>query len=170
MAKIIRKVFNANVYLDDTNQVGKALECELPKVSDAQTEHQTLGMPGKVELWQGVEKMETKFKWAAYHKEVLAALSPVTANKLTVRAAQHEYQDSSLVATKQVRAVIVGRVKDRAPSTLKAGEGDVETTFTVDYYKLWIDDVPVLEIDLVNYIYKVNDVDIYADARAALGL
>ncbi len=170
MARETEKFLNANVYLDDVNHVGKALEVEVPKVVDKVTEHQTLGMIGPVELFQGVEKMELKIKWGAFHKDVLSTFSPTKANKLTIRGAQHVYQESSVAGVRQVRCVAIGRVKDISPSTIKAGEGDVETTFAIDYYKKTIDGVDVVEVDVPNYIYKVNGEDVYADVRTALGL
>jgi P2 family phage contractile tail tube protein len=164
------KFLNANIYLDDNNHLGKALEVEVPKITEKVSEHQTLGMIGPVELFQGIEKMEMKIKWAALHKDLLSNLSPTSANKLTVRAAQHVYENSSVVGTKSVRCTVVGRVKEIAPSAMKPGEGDVETTFAVDYYKKTIDGVDVVEVDIPNYIYKVNGEDIYASIRDALGI
>mgnify|MGYP001430088195 CR=1 FL=1 len=164
------KFLNANVYLDDNNHLGKALEVEVPKITEKVTEHQTLGMIGPVELFQGIEKMEMKIKWAAFHQDLLSTMSPTGANKLTIRAAQHTYQDGSVVGTKSIRCVAVGRLKEIAPSTLKPGEADIETTFAIDYYKKTIDGVDVVEVDIPNYIYKVNGFDIYASVRESLGI
>lgn len=170
MVNPIEKILNANVYLDDVNFVGRALEVEITKVSIKTTEHQTLAMVGPLELFQGIEKLEGKIKWAAFNADVLSRLSPVRASKLTIRVAQQEYKDSSVIATKQVRAMMVGRIKEQAAGTLKAGEGDVETTFAVDYFKKVVDGKDVLEIDIPNYIYRIDGEDIYADVRTALGI
>lgn len=169
MAKMV-KLFNSNVYLDDVNHLGKANEVEVPKITEKTTEHQTLGMIGPVELFAGVEKLEMKIKLSGYHKDLLDQMSPTSANKITVRAAQHEYADSSVSGTQQVRFTCIGRRKELAPSALKAGEGDAEISFALDYAKLVVDDEEIYEIDIPNYIYRVKGKDILADVRNALGI
>lgn len=166
----IEKILNANVYIDDVNFVGRATEIELSKVSVKTTEHQTLAMVGPLELFQGIEKLECKIKWAAFNKDVLGRMHPTQAVKLTFRVAQQEYRDSSVVATKQVRAMMVGRMKEYSAGTIKAGEGEGESTFAVDYFKKVVDGADVMEIDIPNYIYRVGGEDIYADVRTALGI
>lgn len=166
----IEKILNANVYLDDTNFIGRALEVEIAKVSVKTTEHQTLAMVGPLELFQGIEKLEAKIKWAAFSSDVLSKLVPTRATKLTIRVAQQEYKESSVIATKQVRAIMVGRLKEQSVGTLKAGEGEVETVFAVDYFKKVVDGKDVLEIDIPNYIYRVDGEDIYEEVRTALGI
>lgn len=170
MSSKVEKILNANIYLDDVNHVGKAEEVEVPKISIATTEHKSLGMIGPLELFGGVEKLELKIKWGAHHKEVLTTFSPTKANKITVRAAQQAYENSSVVATKQVRCVAVGRIKENAPSPLKQNEGTVETTFACDYYKKTVDGVDVCEVDIPNSIFKINGEDCYEDVRSCLGL
>lgn len=166
----IEKILNANIYLDDVNFVGRAMEVDIVKVTIKTTDHETLGMVGPLELFQGIEKLEARIKWHAYNRDMLQKMNPMKAVKLTARVAQQEYQESSVVATKQVRAFMVGRVKGLSPDTTKAGEGAMETTFAIDSYKLTVDGVDVCEIDIPNYIYRVNGEDIYADVREALGL
>ena len=167
---VIEKILNANVYLDDVNYVGRATEVDLASVKVKTTEHQTLAMVGPVELFQGIEKLEAKIKWAAFNAELLGNLVPTRASKLTIRVAQQEYGQSSVAVTKQVRAVMVGRIRETNPSTIKAGEGSLETTFAVDYFKKTVDGQDVLEIDIPNYIYMVNGEDIYAEVRSVLGI
>ncbi len=173
---LIEKILNANVYMDDVNFVGRATEVDLASVKIKTTEHQTLAMVGPLELFQGLEKLECKIKWASFNYEMLAKLVPTRAVKLTIRVAQQAYAQSSVAYTDQVRAVMVGRMRETTPQTVKAGEGSIETTFTIDYFKKTVGGyggiagADVLEIDVPNYIYKVNGEDIYADVRAALGL
>ena len=65
---------------------------------------------------------------------------------------------------------MIGRPKGFEPATIKPGEGEGDTTFAVDYYKLTIDDEDIIEIDIPNYILKVGGEDVYADVRSALGI
>jgi P2 family phage contractile tail tube protein len=166
----IEKILNANVYINDINFVGRATEIDIVHVKVKTTDHQTLPMVGPLQLFQGIEKMEAGIKWAAFNADVLVQLVPTMATKLTIRVAQQVYEASSVVATDQVRAVMVGRVIEESPQALKAGEGSVETKFAIDSYTKWVAGVPVLAIDIPNYIYMVEGVDVYADVRAALGV
>lgn len=170
MPALIEKILNANVYIDDFNFVGRATEVDITKTTVKTTEHQTLAMVGPLELFQGIEKMEGTIKWAAFNAEVLAKMSPTRALKLTIRVAQQEYANSSVVNTGQVRAVMVGRAKATEPQTVKAGEGSLQTVFALDYFKKTVNERDVIEVDIPNYIYRVDGEDIYADVRAALGL
>lgn len=170
MSYVIEKILNANVYIDDINFVGRALEVDIVKVKTKTTDHQTLAMVGPLELFQGIEKMEAKIKWAVFNQDVMTGMSPTVAQKLTIRVAQQEYQNSSVSATSSVRAVMVGRPKEVAPAQIKAGEGSLESNYAVDYFKMTVKDVDVIEIDIPNYIYRIDGVDIYTDVRSALGI
>lgn len=170
MFNLIEKILNANVYLDDVNFLGRATEVDITKVAVKTTEHQTLGMVGPLELFQGIDKLEGTIKWAAFNSDVLAKMSPTRAIKLTIRVAQQQYLASSVVNTGQVRAIMIGRAKAIEPQTVKAGEGSLQTVFALDYFRKTVDERDVLEIDIPNYIYRVDGLDVYADVRAVLGL
>lgn len=167
---IIEKILNANVYLDDVNFVGRATEVDLSSVKVKTSDHQTLAMVGPLELFQGIEKLECKIKWAAFNAEVLAKFTPTKAVKLTIRVAQQQYLASSVINTGQVRAIMVGRIRETNPGTVKAGEGSLETTWSVDYFRKTVDGRDVIEIDIPNYRYVVDGEDIYASVRSALGV
>jgi P2 family phage contractile tail tube protein len=49
MAIEIKKICNANVYVDGNSLLGKVDECKLPEVKVTMTEHKVLGMQGKLE-------------------------------------------------------------------------------------------------------------------------
>jgi len=166
----IEKIVNANIYIDDVNFIGRASEIDLAKIAISRTEHRTLGMVGPVNLFSGVEAMEARIKWSAFNLDALRKTSPTKSIKLTARAAQQTYRDSSVSKTESVRATMIGRFKGDGPETLKAGEGGEETMFDLDYFKLVVAGVDVIEIDLPNYIYRVDGEDIYTEIRTAIGL
>ena len=167
---MVKKLINATIFLNDVNFVGRAEEVDIPSVKVKTTDYETLGSVGALQLFQGIEKLEAKIKWAYWDAEALSQINPVRATKLTVRAAQHRYENYSVAGIESVRADLVGRFLSLDPQTIKLGEGNLETTFTCDYIKLTVDGQEVLEIDIPNYILRVNGEDAYADVRAALGI
>jgi P2 family phage contractile tail tube protein len=65
---------------------------------------------------------------------------------------------------------MLGRAKEIDFSTVKAGEGESESTFALDYLRKIVDDIDMYEVDIPNYLFVVGGVDVYAPVRAALGL
>jgi P2 family phage contractile tail tube protein len=63
-----------------------------------------------------------------------------------------------------------GRIKKFSPGSSKPGEPtEQEISYGLSYYKLVIDGVTVIEIDLVNNVYMVLGIDRESDVRAAMG-
>jgi len=63
MGLSIQKVFNANVYLDGTNDLmGRASEIKLPEVAAKLAEHGAVGMVGDIKLPTGMQAMSMTFK------------------------------------------------------------------------------------------------------------
>ena len=54
----INAIYNANVYLDGNNLLGKAGEFKLPEFEIGQDEYKALGMVGTIKLPNGVEALE----------------------------------------------------------------------------------------------------------------
>ena len=64
-----------------------------------------------------------------------------------------------------------GYPKAHPGGSFKAKEDtELENTFTVNYYKLEIDGEEIVEIDVMNNIYKVGGEDLLAERRQNLGL
>jgi P2 family phage contractile tail tube protein len=166
----ISKILDANVYLNGTNYVGKALEFDPPKVSHHTVDFQTLASIGPVELTDGVEKMECKVKWAAYIKGAFDNIDPFTSVMLTFIVAQQVWQDGSVVGYEQVAYTVRALCKEIAPATTKKGEGMPDMSFAVNYCKCEIDGETVYEIDLLNNIWNTAQGDVYAEVRSILGM
>lgn len=166
----VEKIFNANIYINDGNFIGRAEEIDVVKVENRVTEHETLGMVGPLELFEGVEKLEARILWKSFNLEVLQLANPIKGVKLLARAAQQVYEDSSVTTTQGVRMEMQGRFKTDSPQTLKRGEGSTETMFSIDRFVKIVNGVRTVEIDIPNYIYRQNGVDIYQDIRDVLGI
>jgi len=169
----VQKIFHANAYLDGTNSLlGRASELTLPELVATTTEHTALGMFGKVELATGIEPMVTKVKWNGFYADrVLAGSNPFIHHKLQLRGNCEVHNAAGLVGTKSVVALMTVKWKKSpmgvfAPQTSPDFEDELSTT----YFKLSLDGKELVEVDVLNQIWKVDGKDILQGYRANLGL
>ncbi|MBK8638024.1 MAG: phage major tail tube protein [Chromatiaceae bacterium] len=172
MAKIdINRVTNANVYLDGTSFLGRAEEVDLPNIKHKMSQHKALGMVGTIESWSGIEKMEAKFKWSSFYKEVLAkAADPFKAVSVQVRSSLETYSSAGRIAEVPVVVFLTGQF-DSIPAGNYKQHDNVEITngMTVSYCKVVVDGVDVVEFDAFANIYKVKGQDLLSTYRANIG-
>jgi P2 family phage contractile tail tube protein len=168
----INRLTNANVYLNGSSAFGKAEEVTLPQVKAKQTAYKALGMLGEMEYPSGFEKMEAKIKWNAWYPDIMKILSNVfdTVN-VQVRSSLETFDNSGLSVQKPVVVYFRGRCKNAPSGTFKQNDNlETDSDFTVEQYKLEIDGVTIVEIDLEASIYIVDGVDMMAAYRANLGI
>ena len=83
----INAIYNANVYLDGNNLLGKAGEFKLPEFEIGQDEYKALGMVGTIKLPNGVEALEGEITWNSFYPDVFTQVySPFKAVQMMVRA------------------------------------------------------------------------------------
>lgn len=169
----ITKVYDANVYVNQSSKHGQASEITCPDVSAVMTDYKSLGMVGTAEFFNGFDKMEATVKWTYPDNEAKKAcanfLNPVD---LMIRSSKAEY-DGNEGIKEEVPVVIYlrGYPKKHAGGTYKPKEDtELESVFSVLYYKEEIDGEPIIEIDVLNNIYKVGGDDLLAERRQNLGI
>jgi P2 family phage contractile tail tube protein len=172
MALKINKVFDANVYVNNSSKHGQASEVTCPDVQAVMTDYASLGMIGSAEFFNGVDKMEATIKWTYPDNEAKIALAnfmkPVD---IMVRSSKAQYVSGGISG--EIPVVIYLR----GYSTKHPGGGftpktdvELESTLSVLYYKEEVDGEEILEIDVLNNIYKVNGEDLLAERRQNLGI
>jgi uncharacterized protein len=167
----VNKVTNANLYVNGGNYLGRADEITLPDVKQLMTEHKGLGMFGKTELPNGIDKLEAKIKWNSFYQEVLDQLSdPRKAVLLQARGNLETHSGLGLENEVPFIVEMGGRVSANNLGAFKQNEATMpEHTMSVTYLKLTIDGREQLEIDVMENVYKVNGVDILATYRRNVG-
>lgn len=167
----IKKVLNANVYMDGVNLLGKAEEVTLPDIKFLMVEHKALGMVGSAEFFAGFEKLESKFKWNSLYSDIVKkAANPFKAVAIQVRGSLQTYSDQGLVSEVPVVAHIKGIFKNIPMGNFKPKDNpEFETSMSVNYAKLVEDGQDIYEIDVLQNIYKVGGVDVLAQFRANIG-
>lgn len=168
----IKKITNGNVYMNGTSLLGKVEEFEPPKITHKMAEHKALGLIGTPEYFAGIDKMEARLKWSSLYADSLGiAADPTKAVNLMLRG--NLETQTSQGKTGEVPAVVymTAMFKDFPTGNFKQHENsEYESMATVTYVKMEVDSQPVLEIDILANIYKVNGVDILAKYKANLGI
>lgn len=168
----IKKVTNGNIYVDGNNFLGKVEEATLADIGFKTSEFSALGMAGTVEFASGMEMMEMTVTLHAYHADAIKLIGdPNATHRLQMRSSVDEH--TSVGRTAQTPYVINAMVsaKKIAGGAFKAHEAvKQEITFSVYYFKMEENGVPVIEYDALANIYKVGGVDKLATYRNNLGI
>lgn len=167
----INRLTNANIYVDGANYFGKAEEVNLPEIKFIMAEHKALGMVGSAEFFAGIEKMESKIKWNSLYPEVIKkAANPFKSVAIQVRASLETYSDQGKISEVPVVAHLKGTFKNLPTGNIKTKDNpEIETSMSVTYSKLVVNNNELYEIDVLQNIYKVEGQDILAQYRANIG-
>lgn len=171
MALTISKILNANVYINGADHLGRVSEAKLPELLAATSEHKGLGMIGVIELPAGLQVMTMTLKWAGFYADaaVLAA-NPFKTHALQFRASQETYGADGRVGEVPLIVSVRGRWKKFQLGTLKPQEAaEWEDELTCDYVKVELGGRELVEVDVLNNIWRVDGVDLLVALRANLG-
>jgi P2 family phage contractile tail tube protein len=161
---------NFNIFNDGQSYMGIADEVKLPKLKRKMDELRAGGMNGPVKVDLGQEGLEMEFTCAGIDKGVLVQYAKAKVDGVMLRFAG-AYQRDDTAAVQAVEIVVRGRHEEIDPGDAKAGDkGKTTVKSTLSYYKLSIDGKEVIEIDLLNFIEKVDGTDMLAAQRKAIGL
>lgn len=169
----IQKLFNSNVYVDGPNSLlGKASEITLPEIVPNLIEHKALGMIGTVKLPTGLGPLDMKLKWAGFYGDrVTMGANPFKSHKLQVRGDVEVYDAGGRIAQQPFVCLLTARwgklpMGVLAPQTSPEFEDELHVT----YMKASLAGTELVEIDVIENIWRVGGEDILAGYRSNLGL
>lgn len=166
------RVSNANVYVNGESWLGAVSEAEVPQLKTLLSEHNALGMVGKIKLPTGLDTMEAKFKFTSYYGNVLAATgNPFRATKIQVRANVEEWNGEGLNSETPLVIHFTGNFINPNFGKFKQHDNvELDAEMNVWFVKVVLGDRVVLEVDVINNIWKVDGVDVLANYRRNLGI
>lgn len=167
----VNRITNANVYVDSVGLLGRAEEIEVAKPKHKMVDHKGLGMAGSAEFWAGVDKLESKIKWASIYQEVEVVInSPFQAHYFQVRGSLETYTSQGRTQEQPLVYLMTGIFKDAGAMNFKLHEG-VDTTSLISVYhsELYIAGAQIFLFDVMANLYVVNGVDQLSNFRANLG-
>lgn len=173
MAKNIpEKLIDFRVYANDNPDLCGVSDITLPTLKRLSDTTNVAGVLGEYESTNPLhlESMKITLNWInTIASEVVVFLKPEVI-KVDCRLANKEYDGTKHTYVAN-RVVVRGNVISHDLGQAQKGspyEGSTE--IEVEYIKLEREGRILLEVDKINYIYKVDNVDYTADLRKALGV
>jgi P2 family phage contractile tail tube protein len=169
---IISKVQDANVYINGTSTHGQASEVTLPEIQYAKGEYKALGLIGTPAFFNGVEKLEATIKWNYPENEVqIACANPRKSVDLMVRSNKQIYKDGTISDEQPVVVYLRGTSNNHGTGAYKAKEDtDLQTKLDITYIKEEVNGQEIIEIDVLNNIFRIAGEDQLAKYRDNLGI
>lgn len=172
MPKRSERVIDYSVFLSGTEYLGTAT-ADLPEINFLSETIKGAGISGEIDAPSPgqTSAMTLTLNWNVVEKASLKLLAPVV-HALDLRAsvqqfdtATNEYKESALKITVRGRPLSGGLGGLEAATAMSS-----TTAFSINYLKVLIDGEEILEIDKLNYIFKVLGKDYQAQTRANLAL
>ena len=167
-----RKLKHLNQFLDGENWIGVAEEYTPAKLAMKLEAYRGGGMPGAAHINMGLEDdaLDTEFTFGGYEAALFKKQHQTKIDGVMLRfAGSFQRDDTGQVS--QVEIVQRGRIQQLDGGTLKTGDNSQQkATMKNTYYKVTVAGEELVEIDLINMIWKVGGVDLMEEHRKAMGL
>ena len=162
------KLNNYNVYNKGNRLLGMGDEVTLPSFEASSETVSGAGVLGEFDdpTVGYFSNMEMEIPFRVLDPEAVEMLDQTKAVQLELRGAQQTTNSEGDIEPRSMRVVVRGRMAGFDPGKVKAGAG-METTvkLTVLYILIELQDQPVVELDKINEVYKLQGVDVLAAIR-----
>ncbi|MGL5435995.1 MAG: phage major tail tube protein [Lachnospiraceae bacterium] len=169
MNNIPEKINSFNIYNAGTVLVGLSDEVTLPDF-EAMTE--TLSGPGILGELESVAigqfgSMELEVPFRQMDEDLFTLVDQCTAIDLTLRGSiQFTVGSTGATDFKPMRVVVRGKNKNIGGGKAKQGNGTGSTVkLEISYILIEIDSKPMIELDKLNFVFKVNGKDLLEKVR-----
>ncbi|MGL6093944.1 MAG: phage major tail tube protein [Pseudomonas paracarnis] len=166
-----RKLKNLNLFNDGNSYLGVAKSVTLPALARKMESYRGGGMNGPVKADLGFSDDGIQFEWKTGGIDLISLrqFGAVNASGVALRFSG-PYQQDDTGEVSNVEVVVRGRHETIEMGDAQPGEDTEHSmTTTCTYYKLTVDGEEIIEIDLLNFVEKVNGVDMLEKHRAAMG-
>ncbi|MHB2139878.1 phage major tail tube protein [Pseudomonas monsensis] len=167
-----RKLKNMNLFNDGNTYQGVVKSVTPPPLGRKMESYRGGGMNGPVKADLGFSDDGIQFEWKTGGLDLIALkqFGSVNASGVQLRFAGSFQQDDTGEVS-AVEIIVRGRHETIEMGDAAPGEDTEHSiTTTCSYYKLIVDNEDIIEIDLLNFIEKVNGVDMLEKQRSAIGL
>lgn len=169
MTGIPSKINMFNIYRDGSTLAGVSGEVTIP---DFEAISETISGPGILGEVDdptighfGSQEMEIPFR--TFVEDEFSMMSPGTDVNLTLRGSIQVTTRGGSVDYVGMRVVVRGKCKALTGGTVKQGAAmNSSIRLELTYIRIDIDSSPMVELDKLNCIYKINGEDILSKARS----
>lgn len=167
--KLATKINAYNVYLDGKKLVGISDEVTLPDFEALTETLSGAGILGEIDepLLGHFKASEMEIPFRTLNEYMFRLASMSKALNLTLRASTQTIDTGNInTGAMPSRIVIKGKNKAITGGKLKQGEGTGSSIkVEITYILIEVDKVKKFELDKLNFVYKVNGVDLLAAIR-----
>lgn len=165
-----RTLKNFNVFVNTHSWATVAESITIPKITKKTDDYRGAGMIGDVALSMGYEKLESEVTYAGFDVKQYRQLGVCGTSDLPIRfVGVYERQDNC--TTQNVEIYMRGQAVELDPGDTKNGERtEIKMSYNLTYYRMEVDGVVEVELDLVNGIERFGDSDVAQAIRELLGL
>lgn len=167
-----RKLKNMNLFNDGNSYTGQSKTVTLPKLGRKMESYRGGGMNGPVKLDFGMSDDGIQIEWTLGGLDLIVVRQygiPKVDGVLLRWAGAYQRDDTAEVDA--VEVVVRGRHEEIDMGDAEPGEDtEHKIVSTCSYYKLTVNGVQEIEIDLLNMVEIVGGEDRMAQQRAAIGL
>ena len=158
------------MFVDGDNYIGKIPSVTLPKITRKTEDYQGGGMLGSAAVDLGLDSgaLDASMVVGGMVEELILKWGG-DIDELRTRFVGEIYSGGT---SSLLEVEMRGRITEVDQGEAKQGD-DTSHTYALKntYYKLSVDDKPLLEIDLLNFIYKKNGQNMFPDRiTSALGM
>jgi len=167
-----RKLKNMNLFNDGNSYLGLSKNVTLPVLGRKMEAYRGGGMNGPVKIDHGMSDDGIQLEWTLGGLDVivLRQYGIPRADGVLLRWAGAYQQDDTAEGV-AVEVVVRGRHEEIDMGDAESGEDTEHSiTTTCSYYKLTVNGVTEIEIDILNMVEMVGGDDRLAEQRRAIGL
>ena len=168
---VINSLWNANVYLDGANLLGRVEEFEVPQPKQLMQDYKGLGMAARIEIPVGYDKLESSLKFSSFDWPSIQ-LAAVTTGLHDIVVMGDLQQISAAGETGHIPVIcnLTATFKDPGKIPFKAQENvTLEADLVIYHIELVVAGLQIYLFDALSNQYIVGGVDQLAQYRANIG-
>ena len=167
----LNAIYNANVYIDGNNLLGKAAEITAPEIEFTMDEVTGLGLFGTIKLPSGMEALEAEMTWNSFYPEVAArSRNPFKSAQLMIRSNLQTFDAAGLEKEVPMVTTMTGTFgKDSLGGFKPKEKAEFSSTFQVNEVRQVADGRELLYYNAFTNTLRVDGQDVLSQMRKNIG-
>ena len=167
----LNAIYNANVYIDGNNLLGKAAEITAPEIEFTMDEVTGLGLFGTIKLPSGMEALEAEMTWNSFYPEVAArSRNPFKSAQLMIRSNLQTFDAAGLEKEVSMVTTMTGTFGKDALGGFKPKEkAEFSSTFQVNEVRQVADGRELFYYNAFTNTLRVDGQDVLSQMRKNIG-
>ena len=167
----LNAIYNANVYIDGNNLLGKAAEITAPEIEFTMDEVTGLGLFGTIKLPSGMEALEAEMTWNSFYPEVAArSRNPFKSAQLMIRSNLQTFDAAGLEKEVPMVTTMTGTFgKDSLGGFKPKEKAEFSSTFQVNEVRHVADGRELFYYNAFTNTLRVDGQDVLSQMRKNIG-